>query len=278
MDLDKRIITNIIINCSTPAYTTNTREKVEKDIASIRHHLVSAKIFLAFLESIKFERLYRGQFGRGGVEINISSGDIKVSGTLKFMNSETYRVFTLGNFFGLLSEISIIADVTGTLLKLIYSQIHSSYRFPRRLFFHNALLVIKGSTRRSNLKNYINSNQAILDFNSFLPGTGTMNESLSSCNYSYQLIRRLRNVPEHNSFEELIFFKQSQDGLGHRARTDHYAEISPAADSVCGTLDCFARLSGGKDGSRDVLVFGKWVLEKHIELINDIFSNIVSDF
>ena len=273
--LDNTIVTKFTSKFTDPRYASLV-DKAKYDFEVIFQKLNRASIYLALLQGSDFKKCVN-RFSRGEYAVTkIKNSSLGLQAEMKFRNQKTYRNYVVGQFFNILSEICSAADVLGALLKEAYLIANSSYSF-HSPYFQSILNSISTNSNSSKLKSLLVAEIAILNHLNFLPTTPFTNIDLGSCNYSYVLLRKLRNLPEHNSYEDFISFVALSDSVALRGEPEYYAIISDKADQVFGFTDFWPRLSASKNGSRDICKFSEWTLEKSILCLEEIIDTSADD-
>ncbi len=273
--LDNTVVSKFTSKLSDPRYAS-LLDKAKYDFEVVSQKLNRASVSLAILQSCDFKKCVN-KLARGeNVFIKIRSSGLGIQGEVKFTNQKTYRNYVMGQFFSVLSEICSSADILGGLLREAYVITNPSYSFPNA-YFQSVLSVINLSSTTSNLKTFLTGEPSILDHLSFLPVVPVTNIDLVDCHYSYTLIRKLRNLPEHNSYEDFISFIAVSDSVALRGEPDYFATISDQADVALGLTDYWPRLSSNKNGSRDVCKFSEWVLDNSIRCFEQVIDVCADD-
>ena len=249
----------------------------DNDFKVIVHHLTRANIALSLLQGANFKKCVARGWGRdGGIikpKVNSSMG---ISGQLKFRSQETYKLFVVGQFNTILSEVCSAADVLGDLLSQCYTALDVQYTVTSLPYYVVVLDKIRTCPLTSQLKTVILGKPAILDHQQFLPSTPQADVDLADCSFSFDLFKKLRNKLEHTSYEGLITFDQSEDSIW--GSPEFYAYVSNSADTICGLASqVWARMAYKKGGSRDICVLGNWVLGEFISHLNEVIDASVND-
>lgn len=263
------------------ATTRSLHGQIEKDIEVINHRLIRAEIFLSQLEGVNFQALAPGvPFNPHHAKIS-SRISRKFSAEFKFSTRQYYETYVVGLFFHFLGEINAAADVFGTSLDVIYESIRGSSYGVTPHFFEMLQRIKTDTVNGLRLTVFLNDpNHVALidnsDMDHFLPVGHTGNVELRDCKFSYNLIRRIRNKQEHNSYEGLISFESQRDHMGV---PEFYAAISDRADVLCNTThnNIFQSLSKRKGGSRDLVDFSKWTLDKFSAYLTDMIGEVTND-
>jgi len=273
--LNNTVVLKFTSKLSDPRYAS-LLDKAKYDFEVVSQKLNRAKVSLAMLQSCDFKkcvnRFSRGEFAL----IKIRSTSLGIQGDIKFKSQKTYRNYVVGQFFCVLNEICSSADVLGGLLKESYLIANPGYSFPTT-YFQSVLGIINANANPSNLKTLLASEPSILDHLTFLPATPVTNIELADCHYSYILARKLRNLPEHNSYEDFISFVASSDSVALRGEPEYFATISDKADVILGFTDFWPRLSSNKNGSRDLCKFSEWILEQSILCLEKVIDVCADD-
>lgn len=273
--LNTTVVSKFTTKLSDPRYAS-LLDKAKYDMEVISQKLNRASICLSILQSCDFKKCVN-RFARGEYAlVKIKSTSLGIQGEIKFKNQKTYRNYVVGQFFNVLNEICSSADVLGGLLKESYLIANPSYSFTST-YFQSVLNSIAKHTNSSHLKTLLGSQPSILDYLSFLPATPVTNIGLTDCNFSYILVRKLRNLPEHNSYEDFISFVASSDSVALRGEPEYFASISDRADAALGFTDFWPRLSSSRNGSRDLCNFSEWILQNTILCLEQVIDNCADD-
>lgn len=269
-------ITKSLIN---RAATRSLHGEIEKDIRVINDRLVRAELFLSQLKGANFQPLAPGvKFNdiKDKAKINAKISR-KFSAELKFSTREYYLTYVVGLLFNFLGEINAAADVFGTSIDLIYRSIGGT-PFPGSPYLFGRLTQIKADTNGYNLTTFLNDSNhiALIDsnINHFLPNPNPGNIDINQCNFSYSLVRRIRNKLEHNSYEGFVSFVGEQPQMSAPV---FYAIFSDDADQLCNTTNIFSSLSKKPGGGRDIIEFCDWTLEKFPAYLTDMIVEVIND-
>lgn len=291
--LDQIILNNFVSKLQVPTYDSAQKEEAAYDFEVICQKLIRAEICLAIIRDADYEKCRRvspvggrlpDNFGQGGESIEFAERSLGIKGTINFKKRSVYRYFIIGQFFDIISEICSATDVLGGLLHDCYSHKGADTRFSlptgTRPYFPTVLNKIIRETTVTHLKTFLQTRQALLDHTHFLPTTPMNDIDLTNCAFSFDLIRKLRNVPSHSSYEKMIIFTDPPDDAVIKNKLGYYPLINHKADEVCEFnpgVTIWARLSDRKDGSRDLRVFSQWVLQQTIDSLNLIINTATND-
>ena len=273
--LDTSVVNRLLTKLRDPRYGTLIND-AKYDISIVEQKLIRASIYLAVVKSADYKKCTE-PFGAEGATIKIRSTQHGLQGDLNFKKQNVYKQFIVGQFINILTEVCSSADVLGGLFKDCYAIVDPIYSIPGRTYFHKTLKEIHASTRISNLQGLVGGEPSLLDYLQTLPATPMAGIDLANCNFSYDLMWKLRNVFEHNSYEKLILFIRSQDSVVLRGQPEAYAVISDDADSICGFTDFWNRMSHNKNGSRDICRFGQWILDESKLCFERVINSVADD-